>query len=410
MIQNSAGYRLVYVCEEVLEPMQRYGRQMARICDQVFGTAPPHRAAPATRQRRRIGVVSSNFGWHSVSRVWRDLILGVERDTLELVCFKLDDTEDASTAEWRRRADVFVDAQGDLAHWYQCIAAADLDVVIFLDLGPDAVGYALATRRCAPVQCTTWAFPATSGLATIDYFLSSDLMEPAAEVARGHYLETLVRLPGLACSYVPHETLTKVAAVAKPRREVPVQFLCAQSHLKLLPAHDTLFARVLAATPDSLLCLSHGGGAQASRALNLRLGPVLNAAGVDAATRLKPIEQMPYSQFLDLLAGTDVVLDSLLFSGCLTSLDALSFNLPIVTLPGTTMRGRQTAAMLELLGLPALIANDEDDYVRIATRLAQEPDWRHSIREHIAAHKHRLYDIEPSVRGLETFLRTVQPR
>lgn len=410
MIQGSAGHRLIYVCEDALEPMQRYGRQMARICDRAFATTPPHRVEPVTRKRRRIGVVSSNFGWHSVSRVWRDLMLGVERETLELVCFKLDDGEDASTAEWRRGADVFIDTQGDLPHWIQCIAAADLDVLIFLDLGPNTVGYALATRRFAPVQCTTWAFPATSGLATIDYFLSSDLMEPNAEVARTHYLETLVRLPGLACSYAPHEALAKVAASAAPRREAGLQFLCTQSHFKLLPAHDALFARVLAATPGSLLSLSHGGGEQVSAALSLRMEPILTASGIDADARLRAIAQMPYSQFLELLATADVVLDSLMFCGCLTSLDALSLDLPIVTLPGNTLRGRQTAAMLELLDVPELIAKDEDDYVRIASRLAQEPGWRQTVRRQIAANKHRLYDIGPSVRGLEEFLRTIPLR
>lgn len=410
MIQSCANFRLIYVVDEVLESARRYAAVLGRFCDRLFGVdahRPPKRIV---RERRRIGVVSSNFGWHSVSRVWRDLMLGLERSKLELVCFKLDDTDDASIAEWRRRSDHFIEAQGSLPDWQRCIAAADLDVVIFLDLGPDAVAQALATRRYAPVQCTTWAFPATSGLSTIDYYLSSDLMEPEQAIAQAHYSEALIRLPGLACSYIPDAALLEAAvAVPATRRSAGPRFVCAQSHMKLLPAHDALFARVLAQTPGATLALSHGGGEIASTALRARIDPVLDAAGVES-TRVEILGKLPYTQYLSLLAEADVVLDTLNFSGCLTSLDALSLDLPIVTLPRTTMRSRQTAAMLRLLELPELIAADHDDYVRIATRLAQDDLWRSSLRQRIAARKHRLYDTTGSVRGLQDFLCNVQPR
>ncbi len=410
MIQSCANFRLVYVIDEVLESARRYTAVLGRFCDQLFSIDAPRPPTRILRERRRIGIVSSNFGWHSVSRVWRDLMLGVERNKLELVCFKLDDTEDASIAEWRRCSDHFVEAQGSLPEWQRCIAAADLDVVIFLDLGPDAVAQALATRRYAPVQCTTWAFPATSGLSTIDYYLSSELMEPEQSIAQTHYTETLIRLPGLACSYIPDAPLIEAAAtVPAKRKNAGIRFVCAQSHMKLVPAHDALFARVLAQTPGATATLSHGGSETASAALRARIDPVLMAAGVESQ-RVEMLGQLPYTRYLSLLAEADVVLDSLHFSGCLTTLDALSLNLPIVTLPGTTMRSRQTAAMLHLLELSELIAVDHDDYVRIATRLAQDDLWRDSLRQHIAARKHRLYDVTESVRGLQVFLSNVQPR
>ena len=65
----------------------------------------------------------------------------------------------------------------------------------------------------------------------------------------------------------------------------------------------------------------------------------------------------------------DAMLDTLHWSGGNTSLDALACGLPIVTLPGPFMRGRQSAGMLSLLGVPELIARDRADYVAIATRL-----------------------------------------
>ena len=65
------------------------------------------------------------------------------------------------------------------------------------------------------------------------------------------------------------------------------------------------------------------------------------------------------------------MVDTLHWSGGNTSLDALACALPIVTLPGRFMRGRQSAGMLRLMGIDELVARDADDYVRIVARLVE---------------------------------------
>ncbi len=408
LILSCASHHLMYAQQDVERPLRKRGVVLSRFCDQALGIVDSAPTAQIVRARRRIGIVSSSFGWHSVSRVWRELMLAVDRRTLELICYNIDAGDDHSVAQWRARADVFVERQGDLGDWHRCLSAADLDVLIFLDLGPHTVAQALATRRYAPVQCTTWAHPVTSGLSTIDYFLSSDLMEPAD--GQMHYCEQLIRLPGLACAYQADAGPgSKTSPESMAHDGAGVRYLCAQTSLKLLPEHDALFTRILANMPGSVLSLSHGGQELASAAIRSRIGPVLNAGGIDAESRIRVLAHIPYADYLKLLEQTDVLLDTLHFSGCLTSLDALSMDIPIVTLPGTTMRGRQTAAMLRVLDLPELIAQDEDDYVRIATELGRDHLWRNAIRQHIRERKHRLLESAESVRGLERFLREVQP-
>jgi protein O-GlcNAc transferase len=409
MIQSCASHYLIYAAEDVLSSQRLRGEVLSRLCDRVLPVDAAPARRPIERARRRVGVVSSNFGWHSVTRVWRELMLGVDRSQIELICFDIGSHEDPSVEEWRRRSDAFVEWQGGLPGCHKALMAADLDIAIFLDLGPHAGTQALATRRYAPVQCTTWAYPLTSGLATIDYFLSSDRMEPEQSLAQSHYSETLVRLHGMACAYQP-QVKPASDAPAEPVVDAaaPVRFLCAQTHYKLFPAHDALFARILEGAPSSRLTLSHGADAIVSTALRSRLLPPLADRGI-TADRLQIHERVAFLKYLGILADTDVVLDSLRFSGCLTSLDALSMDLPIVTLPGRTMRGRQTAAMLELLEIPELIARDEDDYVRIALALANEPAWRLAIRKRIRERKQRLFEFDDSVRALTRFLVEVQP-
>ncbi len=414
LINSCANFSLAYLGGDLRGDYERYGAVLKRFCDQVLLHPSERKIVARTgNQRVRVGVISAHFHWHSVSRVWRDLLLGVDPEMIELVCFHLGPDEDASVAAWRKRADHFVAGNRDLLGWHQTLIDTPVDILVFLDLGMHPVGQALATQRYAGVQCTTSAHPVTSGLPEIDYFLSSAVAETAD--ADRHYSETLHRLPGLAWAYAPTERKQQVipaGAFGLPRRRdesategtVSVGFYCAQSGVKLVPVHDAIFARILAAVPDSILALTLKMSAGGYDKLRTRMCQPLQQAGLDPQRCLQMFPELDYDGYIGVLEHTDVMLDTLMFSGGLTSMDALSRDIPIVTLPGELLRSRQTMAMLRILQIDELIAADIDDYVRIAVLLAREPNWRQDIRGRIASNKHRLFDHRESCVALQDFL------
>jgi predicted O-linked N-acetylglucosamine transferase (SPINDLY family) len=77
--------------------------------------------------------------------------------------------------------------------------ADNLDILVFLDIGMTPITTQMAGLRLAPIQCLTWGHPITSGIPTIDYFLSSELMEP--ENCQTHYTEKLILLPKISICY-----------------------------------------------------------------------------------------------------------------------------------------------------------------------------------------------------------------
>jgi CRISPR-associated protein Csy1 len=103
-------------------------------------------------------------------------------------------------------------------------------------------------------------------------------------------------------------------------------------------------------------------------------------------------------------AVCDAMLDTLRWSGGNTSLDALAAGLPIVTLPGRFMRGRQSAGMLALAGIDGLVAGDEDRYVAVAERLALDPVWRATLAANVRAAAGRLFDDPEPMRELAVVL------
>ncbi len=272
------------------------------------------------------------------------------------------------------------------------IAADELDVLVFPEIGMEPLIEKLAAMRIAPLQCALWGHPTTTGLPTIDVFFSAQSMEPAN--AQSHYRERLELLPGLGTSYpeppVPTPKLTTRAALSLPA-DIPL-LVCAQSSFKWRPKFVDAVAKILRRNANAKLVIFRSRDAVAAHAFDLHLSRALSRAGVAATERVLVLPERSRPDFLAVLSVCDLALDTFDFSGGNTSLDAFSVALPVLALPGEFMRGRQTTAMLEKLGCAELIADDPDDFVDRATRLLADSSARIALGEKIRLNAPSLFD------------------
>jgi predicted O-linked N-acetylglucosamine transferase (SPINDLY family) len=402
VLDSISNYYLTYLPDALVDEHRANARAVRLLVEALGLDAHERKAAPIARARRRVGIVSPHLHAHSVSKVFQSTIAGLPRDAFELVAFYPSPRPDAVTREWRERVDAMIDGERPLAEWVSRIAASDLDVLVYLDIGMHPVMNALTALRLAPVQVALWGHPVTTGSDVVDWFVSADAMEPPG--ADAHYTEQLVRLPRLGTAFAAPD----VDATLPGEREI-VELACVQNAAKLAPRGDALWARILAACPNTRLSVYCGATPFVADGLRGRLSRALTAAGVDPA-RLAVFPLLRNDAFDAALRNVDVLLDSLDFSGGITGFECLARELPIVSLPGPCMRGRQTAAMLRQVGADELVARDEDDYVAIATRLATDVAARHASVARIAAGKASLFGDADVTAALSQFLTQVQPR
>ncbi|MEO7405150.1 MAG: tetratricopeptide repeat protein, partial [Burkholderiales bacterium] len=156
----------------------------------------PHVRRRTQRPRLRIGMLSSFFSNHIVGRLYHRIIERLDRKRYEIVLIHTADTaSDASTDLLNALAAQVVRLPQALLECQRLVAALELDVLFYPDIGMSHDNYFLAFGRYARVQCTSWGHPTTSGIPNIDYYISSERLEIPG--AQSHYSEELVRFRDL---------------------------------------------------------------------------------------------------------------------------------------------------------------------------------------------------------------------
>jgi protein O-GlcNAc transferase len=384
------------------ELQRRYGAMVQAIVRQRYGPPPELSPPPRPGEPIRVGIVSNFFYLHSN---WKIPIKGwlgqMDRTRFRLYGYHVGTRRDENTDAAAAMCDRFVHRTMDVAAWRREILADAPHVLIYPGLWMDNVTFQLAAQRLARVQCNSWGHPETSGMDTLDLFFSSDLMEPPDGAS--HYTEQLVRLPNLSIYYEPVRT----EPVAMTREELGLRpeatvFWCGQSLFKYLPQYDHVFARIAREAGNcQFVFVRHNGGPPVNTLFMKRLEAAFAAEGLNIADHCVFLRRLNQNQFVAAIGQCDVFLDSIGWSGCNSALESLAHDLPIVTHRGTTMRGRHSAAILQMMGVTELIAESLEQYIAIAARLARDRDLRSATRRRIAENKHKLYCDRACITALE---------
>lgn len=401
------NFFLSYMGDPRVEEARAYAHFMERV---VQARYPQYRERrPARRrdpgERIRIGYATSYATEHVVMLYFAGWLERADRAAFEIHLFPLASEKSRVTGYLASLVDVCHAPVSATEAAARQIFESELDVLVYPEIGTDAMSMRLAAMRLAPVQCVASGHPATTGLASLDYFLSLAGAEPAD--AAKHYTERLVALPGTGvCMSLP-----ELPAARKSRTDFglapdQVIYLSPQSLFKYLPCHDEVFARIAESVDNAMFVFVEGDYPAWTRTFAERLRRTFEVRGLDADRHLRFVPRQDYYSFLDLNTVSDVFLDPLGgFSAGVTALDAVVCGLPMVTLPGALMRTRIAYGMLVRLGVEDAIAVDLEDYVRLAIRMGQDAGWRAKLSGRIQERRHLLFGDVCGVKGLEAFFR-----
>lgn len=315
--------------------------------------------------RFRLGYVSHRLSTFNGAR-WALGTLKYQSKEIETFIINLVPKEDKTSLCFRRLADNYFHAPFPTLDVAPIIQSLDLDALIFTDVGMSGASLQLAAMRLARRQLTGWGHPVTTGSPTMDDYISCMHMEPSS--GPDHYSENLIRLPRNGLSV----NRNRVVPSSKTASDLGLPengfLLFCQNLSKLTPFSDSMFKEIIQKSLIPLVVI-RTSEKESSEIIKQRLG----------THNVIYLDRMERGDYLRALQLADASLESPSFGGGFTAIDAMSLGTPIITMPGKFMRSRLSHGFLRECGVDGFIAENEADYVDLATNKARRDqilkDW-----------------------------------
>jgi predicted O-linked N-acetylglucosamine transferase (SPINDLY family) len=344
----------------------------------------PHRVTRDPGRRLRVGFVSADLAAHPVGHLSIRAVEHLDRRQCEVVCYSDRIRPDLLTRRFQVAAGLWRDVAGVPDEQLAAQIRADQVDILFDLAGHTARNRMLMfARKPAPIQITWLGYVGTTGLAAMDYILADRHQIPPE--SQRSYAEKVLRMPdGYACFEPP--------ADAPPVNRLPaltaghVTLGSFNNPAKISRQTVAAWAAILNRVPHARLILKYrgldGAGAQT------RLRQLFAAHGVPA-DRVQFFGHSPAPELLAWYGRLDLALDTLVYSGGLTTCEALWMGVPVITCPGATFASRHARSHLSTAGITETIAHTPDDYVELTVRLLgalpRLAEMRAGLRARVAA-------------------------
>lgn len=412
VVGSATPFSLAYQETSNLELLTRHGklcRDLMSRWQQRNEVKVPGGAARPTN-KLRVGIVSAHIRDHSVYRALVRGWLGqLDRHRLEIGVLHVGGNRDGETLWAQAHANFFVEGVRPLHEWIEAIRSLSLDVLLYPEIGMHKLTLQLASLRLAPHQLAAWGHPETTGLPTMDHYLSAQCFEPPE--AQDYYCEKLVPLANLGCYYEPY-ALTP-AAVDLRRRGIDSRrtlFVCAGMPFKYAPRHDHVFPEIARRVGHCQFVFFTAPMPRLTDNLQERLRAAFRDRDLEPADYLVFVPWQQPAEFFGLMRQASVFLDTLGFSGFNTVMQAIECDLPVVTFEGRFMRGRLGSGIMRRAELTDLVANTSEEYVALAVRLATDEDFRQDVRRRMESGKGRLFRDGAAIDSFAEFLTGLNSR
>lgn len=363
----------------------------------------PLRKAERPGGKVRVGYLAPSFSEQAAMRFYEIMLTGYDRKRFEVCCYGLEPSGaragkklQAHVGGWKELSGMGVEEAASL------IQRDGVDILF--DLGGHSEGgmtLMIMAYHPARVQVSGIGWMDTTGLPAMDYLLADEALVPG-DFAGAYFSEKLLFLPHAFC-WQPTEEMRNTRG--SPRKKGgPLRLGCFNNFMKVTETALCVWRDILEELPGAVLVLQDVFSHPArQREMERRI----QAAGLAGRVELHPASP----GYLDQLAETDVILDTFPYNGGGMTAAALYMGTPVVTLAGSRYGSRFGAAILRSAGLPELIAETGEEYVRKAVELASDAEglraYHRNLRRKMEASP--LMDGRRYMEALEReYLRLVQ--
>ena len=367
--------------------------------------------------KKRIGFASRFLFQHSVGKVIIGIIEQLYlRNEFDIYIFTGFEKDDPYCNILKQSCHKFICFNKETQlEWIQKIKNENIDILIFVDPLMDINLYILASFNIVPIQIATWGHPDTTGLPSIDYFISSKIFEKYSD---NNYTEELITFnsmnyyfynPNKFLDYNIHNMLQNIGKEnARKLFNFPIDkniYAISCLAIKISPIFEKTICKLLENDPDSILIMTEDINPYYFNNIKRRFN---NTMPSNICSRIHTVSFINDPKiFYQFIYSADVILDPFPFGGLISTIDIFSCGRTIITLPGEKLYGRFTSGLYKVMGLTKIknvIAQNIDEYIEKAILLANCSKLRESIENEIIDLLPNIFEDKNTTDEWSTFL------
>ncbi len=345
-----------------------------------------HTLGPISRRPKkgkiRIAYFSPDFRDHPVSNLTAELFEKHDRSQFEVFAFSLQKAppDDPMIGRLKKAFDEFIEID-NLSDFESVQLARNLGVDIAIDLA----GFTLHSRtgifsyRAAPIQVNWLGYAGTTGTNFMDYIVSDKIVIPNSH--QHFYSEKVAYLSN---NFMVDDSTRNPSDRIFTREECGLPqnsfvFCCFNNDFKFNPVLLDRWSRILLAAENSVLWISEN-----NKDFKKNIRTEFENRNIDSSRIIFAGRVDSMGDYLARYALADLFLDTHPYGAHTTAVDSLKAGVPVLTLIGQSFASRVAASLLNAVGLPELVSNNQEDYERLAIDLAKTPNKLESIKLKLA--------------------------
>ncbi|MDB3931849.1 hypothetical protein N9374_02075 [Candidatus Pelagibacter sp.] len=361
-----------------------------------------HKNAPSSKIK--IGFISEYLTDHTIGKLFKGIILKIDKKKFEVFVFHSEQTRKGSILDDLINAEnkgiiknIFLPK--DFKQKQISILDEKLDILFYPEIGLSLQLYFLSYIRLAKYQVTSWGHPETTGNDSIDYFISSKLIE--SENSDKNFSEKLICSESLPMFYYRPE-VKNILSVEKINKMN--LYSCPQTLFKLHPDFDKIIEGIQKKDKNSIFYFIKD---PKKTLYNIFINRLKKNSKINT-DRIHFLETMNWEEYINHCGRSSVLLDPLYFGAGNSFYESMFYGTPTITMPTNYTKSRLVLGAYNQMKISDMKLNPVvktiDEYVNAAVEIANNRnliDIKHQFKFKAES---SLYENEKSITDLESVL------
>lgn len=329
-----------------------------------------------------IGFISDHLTDHTIGKLFKGIISKLNKTDFKVIIFHTERTKKGSilkdflNLEKKDQIKNIFLKKGFKNKQNQILSEC-LDILFYPEIGISLELYFLSFIKLAKIQMTSWGHPETTGNNSIDYFLSSTLIE--SDNSKLNFSEILICSQSLPMFYYEpkiHKELNKDELNKKN------MYSCPQSLFKIHPEFDKVIKKILDQDKKAIIYFLK----DYQKTLYKKLLKRFKEKSKIDLSRIKFLDNLSWEEYVNHCGHASVLLDPLYFGAGNSFYESLYYGTPTITKPTSFTKSRLVLGAYNQMNIDDLefspIVNSLDEYANQAVEICNSGNL-HKINQNL---------------------------